>query len=209
MGCGSCHTEPAAVQCDGKPSHRPNLIEIVRTDAALVHRYGLLTSMPGGAGTGLLIALLPELGGMSRKHDAALVGSPWGCVERAFRPLIGGACGASPSRAHTVWRAMSPCGSKPLRKTPGSHRSHWQTRVALDRENAAQRLSNQTPAVFSPGGFPPSTNTSFPGPKHHPLAVGPNAKSRWDTGTFALRGNVSAIWEAIRRADLPAPLAPA
>jgi len=53
-----------------------NLIEIVRTDAALVHRYRLLTSMPG-VGPVLactLIALLPELGSMSRKQVAALVG---------------------------------------------------------------------------------------------------------------------------------------
>jgi transposase len=52
------------------------LIEIVRTDAALVHRYRLLTSMPG-VGPVLactLIALLPELGSMSRKQVAALVG---------------------------------------------------------------------------------------------------------------------------------------
>ena len=53
-----------------------NLIEIVRADAALVHRYRLLTSMPG-VGPVLactLIALLPELGSMSRKQVAALVG---------------------------------------------------------------------------------------------------------------------------------------
>jgi len=53
-----------------------NRIEIVRADAALVHRYRLLTSMPG-VGPVLactLIALLPELGSMSRKQVAALVG---------------------------------------------------------------------------------------------------------------------------------------
>src|SRR5256712_12706393 len=46
------------------------------TDDALVHRYRLLTSMPGvGAVLACtLIALLPELGGMSRKQVAALVG---------------------------------------------------------------------------------------------------------------------------------------
>jgi transposase len=53
-----------------------SLVEIVRGDAALTHRYRLLTSMPG---VGLvlactLIALLPELGSMSRKQVAALVG---------------------------------------------------------------------------------------------------------------------------------------
>src|SRR5260370_180750 len=52
------------------------LIEIVATDAALAHRYRLLTSMPG-VGPVLactLIALLPELGGMTRKQVAALIG---------------------------------------------------------------------------------------------------------------------------------------
>ena len=52
------------------------LVEIVATDAALAHRYRLLTSMPG-VGPVLactLIALLPELGGMTRKQVAALVG---------------------------------------------------------------------------------------------------------------------------------------
>ena len=44
-------------------------------DAALVHRYQLLTSMPG-VGPVLactLIALLPELGRMNRKQVVALV----------------------------------------------------------------------------------------------------------------------------------------
>jgi transposase len=52
------------------------LIEIVQTDAALAHRYRLLTSMPGVGPvlTCTLIALLPELGSMSRKQVAALVG---------------------------------------------------------------------------------------------------------------------------------------
>jgi transposase len=53
-----------------------SLLEIVQADAALAHRYQLLTSMPG-VGPVLactLIALLPELGSMSRKQVAALVG---------------------------------------------------------------------------------------------------------------------------------------
>ena len=52
------------------------LIEIVMADAGLDQRYRLLTSMPG-VGPVLactLIALLPELGQMSRKQVAALVG---------------------------------------------------------------------------------------------------------------------------------------
>jgi transposase len=52
------------------------MVEIVATDDALLHRYRLLTSMPGvGAVLACtLIALLPELGRMSRKQVAALVG---------------------------------------------------------------------------------------------------------------------------------------
>jgi transposase len=52
------------------------MAEIVVTDAVLVQRYRLLTSMPG-VGPLLactLIALLPELGSMNRKQVAALVG---------------------------------------------------------------------------------------------------------------------------------------
>jgi transposase len=52
------------------------LVDIVAADDALVHRYRLLTSMPGvGAVLACtLIALLPELGRMNRKQVAALVG---------------------------------------------------------------------------------------------------------------------------------------
>src|SRR5215472_6245776 len=52
------------------------LVEIVTADPALAHRFRLLTSMPGvGAVVACtLIALLPELGQMSRKQVAALVG---------------------------------------------------------------------------------------------------------------------------------------
>src|SRR3974377_1790043 len=51
-----------------------HLTQIVGTDAALAHRYRLLTSMPG---VGLvlactLIALLPDVGRMSRKQCGAL-----------------------------------------------------------------------------------------------------------------------------------------
>ena len=52
------------------------MVEIVASDTVLAHRYRLLTSMPG-VGSLLactLIALLPELGCISRKQVAALVG---------------------------------------------------------------------------------------------------------------------------------------
>ena len=52
------------------------LAEMVATNAAFARLYDLLTSMPGvGAVLACtLIALLPELGQMSRKQVAALVG---------------------------------------------------------------------------------------------------------------------------------------
>jgi transposase len=52
------------------------MVEIVAADATLDRRYRLLSSMPG-VGPVLactLLALLPELGRMSRKQVAALVG---------------------------------------------------------------------------------------------------------------------------------------
>ena len=53
-----------------------HLAEIIETDAALERRYRLLTSMPGvGAVLACtLLALLPELGRLSRKQIAALIG---------------------------------------------------------------------------------------------------------------------------------------
>jgi transposase len=53
-----------------------SLVGIVGTNAALAHRYRLLTSMPGVGAVLVctLIALLPELGQMNRKQVAALVG---------------------------------------------------------------------------------------------------------------------------------------
>ncbi len=68
------------------------LVEIVATDATLAHRYRLLTSMPG-VGPVLactLIALLPELGGMSRKL-AAMSASNWNPVLKLFHDRLKGA----------------------------------------------------------------------------------------------------------------------
>jgi transposase len=50
-------------------------VEIMRTAAALVHRYRLLTSMPGvGPSDGCWTSIVPEFGSMSGKQVAALVG---------------------------------------------------------------------------------------------------------------------------------------
>lgn len=87
-----------------------HLVEIVETDAALAHRYRLLTSMPGvGAVLACtLIALLPELGRMSRKQVAALVGvAPYAFESGKFkgRRCIWG--GRAPVRQVLYMAAMS------------------------------------------------------------------------------------------------------
>jgi transposase len=96
-----------------------HLVEIVGTDAVLAHRYRLLTSMPG-VGPVLactLLALLPELGRMSRKQVAALVGvAPY-----AFESgkLKGKRCiwgGRAPIRHVLYMAAMSACNWNPLLK---------------------------------------------------------------------------------------------
>src|SRR6476619_339120 len=65
-----CSVFLAAASPGSQPTSKldKHLVEIVASDAALGHRYQLLTSMPG-VGPVLactLIALLPELGSMSR-----------------------------------------------------------------------------------------------------------------------------------------------
>jgi transposase len=95
------------------------LVEIVLADAALAHRYRLLTSMPG-VGPLLactLLALLPELGRMSRKQVAALVGvAPY-----AFESgkLKGKRCvwgGRAPVRHVLFMAAMSASNWNPVLK---------------------------------------------------------------------------------------------
>jgi transposase len=66
------------------------LVEIVAADATLAHRYRLLTSMPGvGAVLACtLLALLPELGQISRTQVAALVGvAPYDFDSGKFKGL--------------------------------------------------------------------------------------------------------------------------
>jgi transposase len=96
------------------------LVEIVETDVALAHRYRLLTSMPG-VGPVLactLIALLPELGTMSRKQVAALVGvAPYAFESGKFkgRRCIWG--GRAPVREALYMAAMSAGNWNPVLKT--------------------------------------------------------------------------------------------
>jgi transposase len=97
-----------------------HLVKIVQTDAALAHRYRLLTSMPG-VGPVLactLIALLPELGRMSRKQVAALVGvAPYAFESGKFkgRRCIWG--GRAPVRQVLYMAAMSASNWNPVLKT--------------------------------------------------------------------------------------------
>src|SRR4029077_911903 len=96
-----------------------HLAEIVESDAALSYRYRLLTSMPG---VGLvlactLIALLPELGRMSRKQVAALVGvAPYAFESGKFkgRRCIWG--GRAPVRNVLYMAAMSASNWNPVFK---------------------------------------------------------------------------------------------
>jgi transposase len=97
-----------------------HMVEIVALDTALAHRYQLLTSMPG-VGPVLactLIALLPELGRLSRKQIAALVGvAPY---DFDSGKLKGKRCiwgGRAPVRHVLFMAAMSACNWNPVLKT--------------------------------------------------------------------------------------------
>src|SRR5246127_2169999 len=95
------------------------LVEIVTADPALAHRFRLLTSMPGvGAVLACtLIALLPELGQMSRKQVAALVGvAPYAFESGKFkgRRCIWG--GRAPVRNVLYMAAMSASNWNPVFK---------------------------------------------------------------------------------------------
>ena len=70
-----CHRRIARLAADIDLLDR-HLLEVVAADPALANRYRLLISMPGVGPTlaCTLLALLPELGRLSRKQVAALVG---------------------------------------------------------------------------------------------------------------------------------------
>ena len=96
-----------------------HLVEIVALNPTLAHRYRLLTSMPG-VGPVLactLIALLPELGSLSRKQIAALVGVAPYTFESG--KLKGKRCiwgGRAPVRTVLYMAAMSACNYNPILK---------------------------------------------------------------------------------------------
>src|SRR3954469_21390840 len=96
------------------------LAEMVATNAAFAQLYELLTSMPG-VGKVLaftLIALLPELGRMSRKQIAALVGlAPYDFDSgklRGHRSIYGG---RRPARSALCMGALSACRYNPALRT--------------------------------------------------------------------------------------------
>ena len=96
------------------------MAEIVAADPALAQRYQLLISMPG-VGPVLaftLIALLPELGGSSRKQIAALVGlAPYDFDSgklRGHRSIYGG---RMPISNVLYMAALSACRYNPALKT--------------------------------------------------------------------------------------------
>jgi transposase len=95
------------------------LVEITASDVALAHRYRLLTSMPGvGAVLACtLIALLPELGTMSRKQVASLVGvAPYAFESGKFKGRRGIWGGRAPVRAALYMAAMSAGNWNPVLK---------------------------------------------------------------------------------------------
>ena len=96
------------------------LAQMIATDPDLARRYARLTSMPG-VGPVLaftLIALLPELGRMSRKQIAALVGlAPYDFDSgklRGHRSIYGG---RMPVRNVLYMAALSACRYNPALKT--------------------------------------------------------------------------------------------
>ena len=96
------------------------LAEMIAAEADLARRYARLTSMPG-VGPVLaftLIALLPELGRMSRKRIAALVGlAPYDFDSgklRGHRSIYGG---RMPVRNVLYMAALSACRYNPALKT--------------------------------------------------------------------------------------------
>jgi transposase len=92
------------------------LAEIVASDAALARRYQLLVSMPG-VGPVLavtLLALLPELGQMSRRQVAALVGvAPYDFNSGKLKGMRCIRAGRSPVRRVLYMAALIACRCNP------------------------------------------------------------------------------------------------
>src|SRR3954447_11371962 len=96
------------------------LAEMVSADTTLAKRYRLLTSMPG-VGPVLaftLIALLPELGEMSRKQVAAIVGlAPYDFDSGKMKGMRSIWGGRAPVRRVLYMAALTACRYNPALKT--------------------------------------------------------------------------------------------
>jgi len=96
------------------------LAEMVAADTTLANRYRLLTSMPG-VGPILaftLIALLPELGQMSRKQVAAIVGvAPYDFDSGKMKGMRSIWGGRAPVRRVLYMAALTACRFNPALKT--------------------------------------------------------------------------------------------
>jgi hypothetical protein len=78
--------------------------------------------------------------------------------------------------------------------------------LTLRTPHSASRIKrDHRPTVFSTGGSPRQTILHSQDRSIPLLAAALNDESHWDTGTFTPRGSLSAISEAIHRADLPDP----
>ena len=98
---------------------------MVATNAAFAQLYELLTSMPGVGPVLAFIALLPELGKMSRKQIAALVGlAPYDFDSgklRGHRSIYGG---RMPIRNVLYMAALSASRYNPALKTFSNRLAH-------------------------------------------------------------------------------------
>jgi transposase len=96
------------------------LAEMVSADITLAKRYRLLTSMPG-VGPVLaftLLALLPELGEMSRKQVAAIVGlAPYDFDSGKMKGMRSISGGRAPVRRVLYMAALTACRYNPALKT--------------------------------------------------------------------------------------------
>ncbi len=96
------------------------MAEIVAADLDLAHRYQLLNSMPGVGPTlaYTVLALLPELGQMTRKQIAALVGlAPYAFDSGKFKGQRRIWGGRAPVRTVLYMAALSACRYNPALKT--------------------------------------------------------------------------------------------
>src|SRR5215204_3558780 len=95
------------------------LTETIAAEADLARRYARLTSMPG-VGPVLaftLIALLPELGRMSRKQIAALVGlAPYDFDSGSFADIAAYTAAACRCETSSTWRPSVPAVTTPPSK---------------------------------------------------------------------------------------------